>query len=198
MTVVTKELQEVRTKADSLGIKYHHRSGATKIQILIDQHLVKAYNTPNEAPIQDPVAPVIVHKLPVQQVVPMTQEHFNRQRAADARRTVGKLVRFRCQNMNPNKKDWPGEILSAGSAKLGTFKKFIPFDGEPYHVPLIIFNVMKDKMCSIFSNSKNARGHNVRTSRLIHEYSIEELPPLTQKELKELKGQQALAAGQGI
>lgn len=197
MTIASPELIAIRAKANNLGVDYHHRAGATKIQGLINDHLVKQHNTPNKTEISDPVDPKTIRKLPAQPVIPMTHEYFRRQKAAEARRKVGRLVRYRCQNMNASKKDWPGEIISTGSAKLGTFKKFIPFDGEPYHVPQIIFDVMKDKMCSQFYSAKNERGHNVRKSRLIKEYSIEILDPLTPAELKELKGQQALAAGQG-
>ena len=192
---VTKQLEELRAHADDLGLKYHHRAGATKLQGLINDHLVKQHNTPNETPISNPVPNA--RKVPTQPVLPMATGLFKRQQAASARRKVAALVRIRCQNMNHIKKDWNGEFISVGSAKLGTYKKFIPFDGEVYHVPQIIFDVMKDKRCSQFYNAKDERGQSVRKSRLIPEYAIEVLPRLSPVELQELAAQQALAAGSG-
>ena len=99
--------------------------------------------------------------------------------------------------MNPGKKEWHGEFISVGSAKLGTFKKFIPFGtGEPYHVPRIIYNELKAKQCSQFYTVKGHGKQKVRKSKLINEYVIDELPPITIQELKDLALQQAMAKGQ--
>ena len=99
--------------------------------------------------------------------------------------------------MNPSKKEWPGEIVSVGSAKLGTFKKYIPFNSaEPYHIPKIIYDMLMDKKCTIFSSVTDERGNTVRKGRLVNEYAIEILEPLTKEELSELARTQALKAGQ--
>jgi len=194
MTDTNTKLSIIRTQADELGVTYHHRAGVTKIQGLINDFLVKQqHTTPNET-LNEPADSVQADT-----VYTMDPAKYKQERVKEARRTVGKLVRCRIQNMNPNKKDWPGEILSVGSAKLGTFKKYIPFDlGEAYHVPQILFDMMKDKMCSLFYNSTNVHGHKIRKSRLIHEFALEVLPPLTVKELGELSRKQALAIGQGM
>ena len=184
-------LQEVQTTAKALGIKFHHRAGMAKIQGLIDAH---------SNPVDDGRHAEEVSKqwvLPKAEVIPMTKAKFDRDKLAANRRRATQLVRCMITNMHPEKKAWPGEIISVGSAKLGTFKKFVPFNtGEPYHLPRIIFDVLKDKECSSFFNKKNRQGHTVRRSRLIKEYALVELPRLTPKELEDLRIKQALAKGQ--
>jgi len=202
MTNTQTKLQIIREQADSLGVSYHHRAGVDKIQSLIDHYLV-AQNNLNVTDEEKPTPTVEStlskkDRLLAKPVIPMAPEKFKQQRLSEARRYVGRLVRCRIQNMNPNKKDWPGEIISTGSAKLGTFKKYVPFNsGEPYHIPQIIFDVMSEKKCSVFYNEKNSYGHQTRRSRLINEYVLEILPSLTPEELSDLGRTQALAAGQG-
>lgn len=186
------QLEKIRSQADSLGISYHHRAGVDKIKGLIDSHLVTQMDSKASTPAVIPV------KVPTAPVVLMEPKAFKAQEAARRRQRAGRLLRCRIQNMNPQKKDWPGEIISVGSAKLGTYKKYIPFhSAEPYHIPQIIYDVLKDKECSAFYNETNRLGHQTRKSRLIKEYAIEVLPQLTQAELKALAAQQALAKGQG-
>jgi hypothetical protein len=94
--------------------------------------------------------------------------------------------------MNPMKKEWPGEMFSAGSAKLGTFKKYVPFDGNPYHIPQIIYDMIQERKCSTFYTERDERGREKRVSRLIKEFAIEDLAPLTSQELEDLAKVQAL------
>lgn len=101
--------------------------------------------------------------------------------------------------MNPNKRSWEGEIVSVGSAKLGTFKKFIPFNAEEgYHIPQIIFDELKNRKCTIFVSGKGPRGEKITKSKLINEFALEVLPPLGAEELKVLASRQALANGGDI
>lgn len=180
---MTTTIQEVRSQADALGISYHHRAGIAKIQGLIDAHAPEV-----EVQVPQKIRDDVVYTIPA--------EKFRRDQQALNRKRVAQLVRCRITCMNPNKKEWPGEIISVGSAKLGTFKKYVPFNtGEAYHLPRIIFDVLKEKMCSVYYNEINAQGHKVRKSRLINEYALDELPRLTKEELKDLEHRQALATG---
>jgi len=181
-----KEQTAVRAQADALGIKYHHNASDETIQKLIDSH-----EPANELP------PGV---LPLEECQPMDPEiyarKYGRGRTPD-RKSIGRLVRCRIQCMNPAKKDWPGEIFSVGSAKLGTFKKFVPFNSpEPYHLPKIIYDMLVEKKCTIFYTETDGRGNKTRKGRLVNEFAIEVLPPLTKEELSELGRQQALKAGQ--
>jgi hypothetical protein len=199
MTTINKELNAVRVQADELGITYHHRAGVDKIQGLIDSFvpgLVQVDAEETTAPA--PAVAKVQGKLPRNDVVPMDPAEYRRQVQARKRQDCNRLIRCRIQCMNPLKKDWPGEIISTGSAKLGTFKKYIPFNSpEPYHIPKIIHDVLLEKRCSVFYNETSRLGHQVRKSRLVPEYAIEVLEPLTKEALSELARTQAMAAGQG-
>jgi hypothetical protein len=131
----------------------------------------------------------------------MTEEQFKQAFANDPRvnpnpaQESNRLIRCRVQCMNPNKREWPGEIISVGNAKIGTWKKYIPYNNTPYHIPKIILDHMKESKCVSFVTARDAGGNETKKPTLIREYAIEELPPLTQQELKELAQQQAMRDG---
>lgn len=184
--LIMKEKTATRILADELGISYHHNANDATIKKLIDAHREE-----NPTMVRPP------QMAPNESIEPMTEEEWkakNPNEVMDKRRQCARLIRCRIQNLNPAKKEWPGEIISVGSAKLGTFKKFVPFNtGEPYHLPKIIFDVLKDKQCTFFKTEKDDRGNNVRKGYLSNEYALEVLDPLTAEELEDLKKQQALA-----
>lgn len=132
--------------------------------------------------------PVLDQKIPEPSKKKSRAEIF-----AKRKREAAKLVRIRVTCMDPTKKDWPGEIISAGSSKLGTFKKYVPFNGTPYHVPNIIYQTLKDRTCSIFYEVKHPNGQKTKKTKQVPAFNIELLPPLTMKELEDLAKQQAMA-----
>jgi len=191
------KLNALQTQATELGLPFHHRLGADKLQALINTHLVANPPTPNKEVVAENGLPDISH-LPSTvnlAAVPMSEYEYHLWKKKQARTQVNRLRRIRLQCMNPNKKEWAGEIISTGSAKLGTFKKFIPFNGEPYHVPQIIYDVLKERECTIFITVKSDRpgAPDIRKGKLIKEFAIEDLLPLTEKELDALGKRQALA-----
>ena len=187
---VSPELFIARQKADELGLSYHHNAKAATVQKIVDDKLAEQALIAETA---EPEGPQILEEI----VVPMTHAEYLANNRGDIKRRVSALMRVRIQNMYPSKKDWPGEIVSVGSAKLGTFKKYIPFNSaEPYHIPKIMYDMLMDKKCTIFSSVEDDRGNTVRKGRLANEYAIEVLPSLTQEELSELGRTQALKAGQ--
>lgn len=108
-----------------------------------------------------------------------------------------KLVRIRIQNLDPKKKDLPGEILTIANEFIGTVKKYIPY-GEAsdngYHVPQIIFDELQSRrFLNIRVTKKNGREH--VEQNWAKEFAIEVLPQLTQQELATLAASQAAAGG---
>lgn len=100
-----------------------------------------------------------------------------------------KLVRLQITNLNPAKRDLPGEIFTVANPYIGTVKKFIPYGkaGESYHVPYCIYEQLRDKVyLQINTNSK----HQFSGDRWVPEFNLKILPPLTKKELDELKAAQ--------
>ena len=102
-----------------------------------------------------------------------------------------KLKRVIVTCRNPMKASWEGEIFSVGNDVVGSFTKYIPFGLESgYHVPQIILDTMNDKQCTVFVNGKTKNGEKVKVGKLIKEFGIEVLEPLTEQEISELATEQ--------
>jgi hypothetical protein len=109
-----------------------------------------------------------------------------------------RLVRIRITNLDPKKKDLPGEIFTVANEILGAVKKYIPY-GEAtdngYHVPYIIYRQLREREFLNIKTRKDNRGRTIVETSMAREFALEELPPLTQKELDHLAAAQAAAAG---
>lgn len=178
------ESETLRKRADFLGITYHPSIGVEKLKAKIaeklgaDEQKVEVSKSNEKPPI----------------VEFLTAAEFDRLRLRNRRKNAGSLVRIRLVCMNPNKKDWEGEIFSTGSAKIGTYKKYVPFNTENgWHVPQMMLDMIRERKCSVFSNVRGPKGEKIRKARLVPEFSIEVLPPLNQEELSDLAQQQAMS-----
>jgi len=108
-----------------------------------------------------------------------------------------KLVRLRIQNLDPKKKDLPGEIFTVANEYLGTVKKFVPYGEvteEGYHVPYCIYRMMDARK---FLNIRTVKDRRTGIERVestwAKEFALEVLPQLTAKELAELANAQKAA-----
>lgn len=193
---MTDKREELMAQAKAMGIKVHHMAGEQKIQEAIDAHL--AENATERTNTTDFGAPVNKNQIDPEtgKIVPMTAEQFKKSVKGDRKKILNRLVRCRITCMNPVKRAWPGEIISVGSAKNGTFKKFIPFDGREYHIPNVIYEELKDRKYTHFYTVRDARGHEIRKGELKPEFAIQVLPPLTEAERQKLIKEQALANNQ--
>lgn len=108
-----------------------------------------------------------------------------------------RLVRVRIQNLDPKKKDLPGEILTVANDYMGTVRKFVPY-GEAtdngYHIPYCLYKLLKSRKFLHVSVKKGRNGKERVEQQWVREFAIEILPQLTEEELKQL-GQAQLAAG---
>ena len=109
-----------------------------------------------------------------------------------------KLLRCRITCLNPAKAELKGEFISVGNKYIGTIRKFVPFGeaGEAYHLPKILVDDLRSREFNQVKTSRNAKGQLEIHQRLVKEYSIVELEPLTEKELAELARMQAAKEGQ--
>jgi len=164
------ELEAAKTLADEMGLKYHPSIGLEKLQEKIAE--AQTNGVEEEA----------VEAAPKEKTL------------AEQKAEMLKLIRIRVTCMNPVKRDWQGEVFSVGNRLIPTQKKFVPFETE-WHVPQIILDVMKDKKYQHFYSVKDKFGRSIRKGKLVKEYSIEILPPLTESELKDLAQRQAMANG---
>jgi hypothetical protein len=157
----------LKKEADDLGIAYHPKIGIDKLEGKIAQ------------------TKKVVEATPVTRV--MTEAEKISRRNTKMRNEAGKLIRIRLSCLNPNKKNWPGEIISVSNRVIGVFKKYIPFNAEVgYHVPNIIYQHLVERQCQIFKKIPKPNGETKVVSKLIREFAIEVLPPLTQVELDKL------------
>lgn len=107
---------------------------------------------------------------------------------------AAKLKRIRVTCMNPKKRMLKGDIFTCGNRVAGSFKKYVPFD-VPWHVPEIMYNMIKNKKTIIHVTEKHERGIPVVRLKEINAYAVEVLPDLTQEELDEVVRRNALAEG---
>ena len=168
------ELAVLKNRADLLGVKYHPSISLEKLREKVNAAVVGTKEEAEEVPVE-------------------VVETENQKRIR-LRNDAAKLIRIRVTNMNPNKKEWEGEIITAGNSAVGTFKKYIPFNSdEGWHVPYIIYQQLVERQCQIFVTVTDSRGNKHRKGKLIKEFAIEVLPPLTQEELDELARRQAMS-----
>lgn len=104
-----------------------------------------------------------------------------------------KLVRCRIACNNPNKRSYQGEIFAVRNNVIPEVKKFIPFNVAT-HVPQIILNMIQEKQLQTFISKRLPNGIETKVTKLVPEYNIEILPPLTAEEFNAIK-QKQLAEG---
>ncbi len=172
-----KELENLKVKAATLGITHHPNIGAVKLREKINE----AMKEPIPEEPQRPVAAAVA-------------KETKQQKMARKRLEAGKLIRIRVTCRNPAKSEWSGEIFTAGNSTVGSFKKYVPFDNDAgWHVPQIIYNMMQERKCQIFVNKSGKDKGKGKEGKMIKEFAIEVMDPLTGEELKELATQQAIA-----
>ena len=172
------ELSTLKARADLLGISYHPSIGVEKLR--------------------EKLAAAIVDEAKNEDTKDSKPTETEAQKRLRLMQEATKLVRIRVTCMNPAKKEWEGEIITVGNAGVGTYKKYIPFNAdEGWHVPNIIYQALQERQCQVFVSSKTKNGVTIRQGKLIKEFAIEVLPPLTEEELKDLAQRQAMAKSIG-
>lgn len=168
------ELDSLKAKAELIGLKFHPSITADKLRAKIAAKLA-------DEDTEEEDKSASTRETPGQAIKRMKDEAMA-------------LVRVNITCMNPAKREWNGEILAVGNSHLPTIKKFIPFNTvDGYHIPKIMYDMLKARQCQVFFNERQSNGITVRKGKLINEFAIEILPPLTKEELAELAKVQAAA-----
>lgn len=171
------QLAVLKARAQRLGIKFHPSIGLDSLRTKVNEALTGE------------VSEASAVETSVEAKAESKHELRNRLSAE-----AGKLVRIRITCMNPNKKDWRGEVFTASNSLVGTFRKYVPFNNdEGWHVPQIILEMIKERKFQTFYTEKDKRGVAVRKGKLVPEFAIEIMPDLTKAELDELARRQAMA-----
>lgn len=186
----TQDIQEdpltvLKARADLMGVKYHPSISLEKLR----DKVAAALAADGGAASEGEAAAVETPQASTGEVVETEGQRKKRKKAEAAA-----LVRIRISCMNPAKKEWDGEIFTAGNSLVGTFSKYVPFNAEEgWHVPKIILEMIQARQCQVFVSDRTARGVTVRKGKLIKEFAVEVLPALTPAELAELARRQAVA-----
>jgi hypothetical protein len=194
------EMTTLKKNADLMGITYHPSIGIEKLRTKINEVLNAKEPAdsvePNSVnpdednkqpdPDADETGPEPGEVAPVKETEAQWKHRMKKEASA--------LIRIRITCMNPAKREWEGEIFTVGNSVVPTQKKFVPYDTE-YHVPQIMYDMIKDRRCQIFVTAKDGRGNKTRQGKIIKEFGIELLDPLTEQELKDLAQRQAMANG---
>lgn len=162
------ELTSLKKRADVMGVKYHPNISVDKLKAKIQESL----DEKSEAPEPSVKPKVVSSKL---------NPHLE-------------LVRVRVTCMDQSKANQSGIIFTVGNSKVGTIKKYVPFDVE-WHIPRLMFETMKEAKTQLFFTVKDDKGNDITKSKSVNTYAIEVLPPLTEAELKDLAQRQAMANG---
>lgn len=159
------ELTLLKERADLMGIKYHPSIGVEKLREKVNEMLV-----PKKEKVKLTPSQVKMHKI----------------------KEANRLVRIRVTCMDPNRKGWKGDFFTVMNPLIGTVKKFVPFNVE-WHVPQIIVKQIKRKKRQEFYEVPAKYGLKVKRARMVPMFAVQELPPLTTKELDDLARKQAMS-----
>ena len=173
------QLAVVKARAQRLGIKFHPSIGLDALRSKIAEALATSDELPS-AVAETKAAPA--------------DKETRAEARARLRKEAGKLVRIRLTCMNPSKKDWLGEVFTVSNSVVGTYRKMVPFNNdEGWHVPQFILNMIKERKFQTFYSVKGPRGVTIRKGKLVPEFAVEIMSPLTSAELAELARRQAMA-----
>ncbi len=163
---VFSELDSLKQIATNIGITYSGNIGVETLKKKIEEAKSKVANEKSSSMISQVNA-----------------------RHADVRSESTKLVRVRVANMNPADRAQKGVLITVSNAAVGTLKKFVPFNVD-FHIPQIMYNVMKAKKFRVTETEKTSSGRKVTRNIFQHAYSIEKLPQLSSKALSNLADDQ--------
>lgn len=175
-SVQEDELTVLKKRATVLGISFGPNTGLDTLRKKVNDHLSASEPEPKQ------ITPAV------------SEKQKQAQARVAARKEATKLVRVNVTCMNPNKKHLEGDFFSVSNSVIGTITKYIKFDTEDgFHVPNAILTVLREKQFQTFTEKKLPNGQKTTVGKLVKEYAIDVLDPLTAEELQELARRQAMA-----
>lgn len=109
------------------------------------------------------------------------------------------LVRIQINVLNPAKQNWTGEIFTVGNDVIPHMTRFIPYNAVNgiWHIERMFVEMLKNRKYQRMVEHSGSRndpskyGVDYNRNQLVPEFSIIELPPLTEQELEDLGANQA-------
>lgn len=169
--VQVDELTLLKRRADKLGVSYSNNIGLETLK----ERVAKAMEGNKEPEVEKEAKDESVQDLV--------------ELRAEKRKEAMKLIRIRYTNMNPRKKDLPGEFFTVANGIIGAIKRYVPY-GEAaengWHVENAIYKMMKRRTFTSTVTRRDDKGRPYNTSVERKEFAIEVLDPLTKEELDQL------------
>jgi len=198
--VTGSDLEALKIQATKLGISFHPNIKEEKLIDKINSHEASGESiqaaqmlSVSEITELQQLRAEKAEREAKQVIKPVENENQKRARII---REAGKLMRIRVSCMNPNKRDWEGEMYTVANRYV-KFKKYVPFNNdEGWHVPKMMVDHLISRECQIFYTIKDGRGNKTRQGKLIKELNVEIMPDLTAEELQKLAQRQAMARGE--
>lgn len=175
------ELSALKERARILGITFSNNIGLDALRKRVNDKINGLPEEPEVAASSEPVAPR-----------ELTQQEIREQHIAENMA----LLRCKIYNLNPDKRDLKGEIITVVNRFLGKVQKFIPFGEETdngYHIPKVIYDDLVQRQYQEIRTKEKRDGKTEIIRRMAPEYNIVVLPQLTEEELQELALKQAAA-----
>lgn len=183
-TVEPSEIDLLKDRARIMGIVFSNNIGIDSLRKKIENKM-NGEPEVKETPVVNPLVPEVTAKVKM-----MT---FREGIIAQAM----KLVRVRITNMDPKKKDLPGEIFTVANEFIGNVCKYVPYgeqSDDGYHVPQCIYDQLDDrKFLNIRTVKDQKTGAPKVSTAWSKEFALEILPQLTRAELDKLAAAQKAA-----
>ena len=187
------ELDMLKSRAKLMGIAFSNNIGLDALKTKIEEH-----KQASEVKTQTQATAQTNEQQPEAQTENQKKKSKTVSLRTHLQKEKMKLVRLRITNLDPKKKDLPGEILTTGNEYLGTVRKFVPF-GEAtdngYHVPYCLYEMLRDRKFLSIKTRKGPKGQTIVEQQMVREFALEILPPLTEAELARLSAAQLSAGG---
>lgn len=197
------ELDMLKNRARLMGIAFSNNIGADVLRARIKAKLDGEPDQPEQQQEEDNHKKELDPEIEQKDREPFSATETKPKPKAKSLRQMMferemKLVRLRITNLDPRKKDLPGEIFTFANEILGSVKKYIPY-GEAtengYHVPHCIYKQLRDREFVNIRTRKGKNGTPIVETGMAREFALEVLPPLTPKELTQLAAAQAAKGG---
>lgn len=186
------ELKMLKERARIMGLTFSNNIGLETLKGMIQKKMDGEDSSEPSNKVAGTPAPLADPSQPAPKKAETVRQRVHRENM--------RLIRVRITNMDPKKKDLPGEVITVANEYLGTVRKYIPF-GEVtengYHVPYCIYKHLKARKFLNIRTYKDRKNNNqIKIDQTwAQEFAIEVLDPLTPTELRQLAIAQQAAGG---
>lgn len=191
-----REIDLLKARADQLGIPYKGNIGADALKKKIEAKLNDEDDSDDDDDQDDGAAKGKTGETSRKK----SRAEIEAEIRANLQKEKMKLIRCRIYNLDPTKNELHGDFITVANRYLGTVRKYIPYGEQTdggYHIPKVLFDELKRRRFQQV-RTKTVKGQIKVETRMVPEFSIEVLEPLTPEELNELALNQQAAARVGI